>query len=102
MAIQETGIRKARKQDVFQAPELVLSHEDIQMPKLMKTRSCYVCKKPFHQLHHFYDQMCLDCSELNYTKRFQKAIYLTRWALVTGARVKIGYQIALNLLRSWC
>src|SRR6185295_5845309 len=32
-------------------------------------RLCYVCKTEFYELHHFYDQMCASCAELNYRKR---------------------------------
>jgi NAD(P)-dependent dehydrogenase (short-subunit alcohol dehydrogenase family) len=63
-------------------------------------RRCYVCKGPFHQLHHFYDQLCPPCAELNWAKRQQTADLSGRVALVTGARVKIGYQAALKLLRA--
>jgi NAD(P)-dependent dehydrogenase (short-subunit alcohol dehydrogenase family) len=63
-------------------------------------RLCYVCKTDFHELHHFYDQMCPPCAELNYRKREQTADLRGRVALVTGARVKIGYQAAIKLLRA--
>jgi len=63
-------------------------------------RLCYVCKTDFHELHHFYDQMCPPCAELNYRKRDQSTDLRGRVALVTGARVKIGYQAAMKLLRA--
>jgi NAD(P)-dependent dehydrogenase (short-subunit alcohol dehydrogenase family) len=63
-------------------------------------RLCYVCKASFHELHHFYDQMCGRCAELNWQKRNQTADLRGRVALVTGARVKIGYQAAMFLLRA--
>jgi NAD(P)-dependent dehydrogenase (short-subunit alcohol dehydrogenase family) len=63
-------------------------------------RLCYVCKTEFHELHHFYDQMCPPCAALNYDKREQTADLRGRIALVTGARVKIGYQAAIKLLRA--
>jgi NAD(P)-dependent dehydrogenase (short-subunit alcohol dehydrogenase family) len=44
--------------------------------------------------------MCPPCAELNYEKRFQTADLAGRVTLVTGARVKIGYQAALKLLRA--
>ena len=40
--------------------------------------------------------MCPRCAELNYGKRFQTASLDGRVALITGARVKIGYQAALH------
>jgi hypothetical protein len=36
-------------------------------------RSCYVCKKRFTTLHHFYDQLCSECATLNFQKRMQSA-----------------------------
>ena len=63
-------------------------------------RLCYVCKTEFHDLHFFYDQLCQPCAELNYRKREQTADLRGRVVLVTGARVKIGYQAAVLLLRA--
>lgn len=65
-------------------------------------RICYCCRATFTDVHHFYDQMCHACGDLNYAKRFQQADLRGRVALVTGARVKIGYQAAILLLRSGC
>ncbi len=64
------------------------------------SRMCYVCKAQFKELHHFYDQMCPPCAELNWKKRNQTADLRGRVAVVTGARVKIGYQAAMFLLRA--
>jgi NAD(P)-dependent dehydrogenase (short-subunit alcohol dehydrogenase family) len=61
---------------------------------------CYVCKQKYTQIHHFYDQMCPACAELNFAKRTELADLRGRVALVTGGRVKIGYQAGLKLLRS--
>jgi NAD(P)-dependent dehydrogenase (short-subunit alcohol dehydrogenase family) len=44
--------------------------------------------------------MCPGCAAFNYQKRFQTADCRGRVALVTGARVKIGYHAALMLLRA--
>jgi NAD(P)-dependent dehydrogenase (short-subunit alcohol dehydrogenase family) len=71
----------------------------VQLPKL---RSCYVCKARFRQLHHFYDQLCPECAALNWQKRHQTGNLQGKTALVTGARVKIGYQTCLKLLRAGC
>jgi NAD(P)-dependent dehydrogenase (short-subunit alcohol dehydrogenase family) len=61
---------------------------------------CYVCKQPFTVIHHFYDQLCPDCAAFNFRKRTELANLRGRVALVTGGRVKIGYQAALKLLRA--
>ena len=60
-------------------------------------RNCYICKKDFRELHFFYDSMCAACAQLNYTKREQSADLRGRVALITGARVKIGYQAGILL-----
>ncbi|MDQ3366869.1 MAG: SDR family oxidoreductase [Myxococcota bacterium] len=69
-------------------------------PRVTDSRLCYVCKTHFHELHHFYDQMCPACAELNWEKRTLTADLRGRVTLVTGARVKIGYQAAIKLLRA--
>ena len=62
-------------------------------------RVCYVCKQPYSQLHHFYDQLCPACAETNFAARGELADLRGRVALLTGGRVKIGYQAGLKLLR---
>ncbi|KAJ3067377.1 hypothetical protein HDU98_009388, partial [Podochytrium sp. JEL0797] len=67
--------------------------------KLNYARSCHICGGLFREVHAFYDQLCGDCAAFNYAKRFSKADMKGRVCIVTGARVKIGYAIALKLLR---
>lgn len=67
---------------------------------LPKLRSCYSCKVRFRKMHHFYDQLCTECAPLNYAKRHQTADMSNKVAVVTGSRVKIGYQVCLKLLRA--
>jgi NAD(P)-dependent dehydrogenase (short-subunit alcohol dehydrogenase family) len=64
-----------------------------------ETQICYVCKTAYSSIHHFYDQLCAPCAELNFAKRTELADLRGRVALVTGGRVKIGYQAGLKLLR---
>ena len=61
---------------------------------------CVICGTEYHNAHHLYHQFCPSCAEFNYLKRTQTIFIPDRIALVTGARVKIGYEIALKLLRS--
>ena len=63
-------------------------------------RRCYVCKESYSQLHHFYDQLCPACADVNFAARTELADLRGRVALLTGGRVKIGYQAGLKLLRS--
>ncbi|HTL12053.1 MAG TPA: SDR family oxidoreductase [Bdellovibrionota bacterium] len=98
-----THIRAARRDAVFVAPERRLIGPGAgaePVVELERPRDCYVCKTSFTRVHFFYDAMCPDCGALNYEKRFQTAPLDGRVALITGARLKIGYQAALMLLRA--
>ena len=64
-----------------------------------EARSCYVCKRKYTTVHHFYDQLCPPCAAVNFGKRTELADLRGRVALLTGGRVKIGYQTGLKLLR---
>ncbi len=82
---------------VFVAPAFALARApDAPCARPDRSRTgCYVCKQPFTRLHHYYDNMCSDCGDFNYAKRFQTADMSGRTAYITGARLKIGYQAAL-------
>jgi len=96
-----TGIRSARTATVFEAPLMIGdSGSSKEIQKLNSPRNCYVCKKEYTDLHYFYDTMCRECGDFNYGKRFQTASLENRVALITGARVKIGFQAALMMLRA--
>ena len=100
----EAGIRQARKTAVFVPPQNLLDAGAPQQPRTGRVLEtpfhCYVCKREFREVHHFYDAMCLECGDFNYLKRFQVAPLEGQVALITGGRVKIGYQASLLLLRS--
>ncbi len=97
-----TGIRSARSAEVFSAP-VPVPLEAARLaptPELGSPRACYVCKAEYRKLHFFYDAMCADCGDFNYRKRSQTAPLGGRVALITGSRLKIGYQAALMMLRA--
>ncbi|HET7232183.1 MAG TPA: SDR family oxidoreductase [Longimicrobium sp.] len=103
-----TGIRKLREEPVFTTPHLFAPVDfepqdvvgDEEAGEALEPRNCYVCKRDFSTLHHFYDQLCPECAELNYRKRGETADLRGRVALLTGGRVKIGYQAGIKLLRA--
>lgn len=95
----QTAIRRAREEAVYQAP-LRLPSPQSPPRKLHHPRACYVCKTHYNELHFFYDSMCIPCGDFNYAKRFQTADLTGRIALITGARVKIGYHVSLMCLRA--
>lgn len=99
VARARAGIRQARTQTVFLPPAREIPAQETS-GKLNNPRQCYVCKVRFEEVHHFYDTMCKACGDLNYDKRFQTANLQGRVALVTGSRLKIGYQCALKLLQA--
>ena len=97
-----TDIRVARAAEVFSAPAplLLTGGAPTDRGELSKARACYVCKTWFNKVHFFYDALCVTCGDLNYKKRFQTASLEGRVAVITGARIKIGYQAALMMLRA--
>ena len=109
--LQETGIRELRRKPVFTTPNVYLLGDgaagtstdavrDEDAPEAIVPQHCYICKQKFTTIHHFYDQMCTPCAEFNFAKRTELADLSGRTALLTGGRVKIGYQAGLKLLRA--
>lgn len=96
-----TGIRELRRKPVFTTPNYFLSEPTAEEARVLpESRHCYVCKVHYQTVHHFYDQLCPACAELNFAKRTESADLTGRVALLTGGRVKIGYQAGLKLLRA--
>ena len=121
---EDTGIRRLRRRPVFTTPNVFppegFEPRDIAEPapasaaaQLLEDRTafprrrssteqphCYVCKQHYAAIHHFYDQLCPACADINFAKRAELADLRGRVALLTGGRVKIGYRGGLKLLRS--
>ena len=97
--IDQAVLRVQRRSPVY-APLRLEAPPAEQRAELNRELACYVCKQPFTKLHHYYDSLCEACGDFNYAKREQSADLAGHYALVTGARVKIGYQAALKLLRA--
>ncbi|MBI4064555.1 MAG: SDR family oxidoreductase [Elusimicrobia bacterium] len=100
--LAETHIRSLRREAVFVAPAkpTVNVGPAQDEPTLNTPRNCYICKIKFDKLHFFYDAMCGPCADFNYSKRFQTASLKGKTAVITGARLKIGYQASLMMLRA--
>ena len=99
----QTGIRQARASAVFTAPKQITDagvQAEQSFFELKSPRNCYVCKAEYQKIHFFYDAMCPKCAAFNYEKRFQRASLVGRVALITGSRLKIGYQATLMMLRA--
>ncbi|MFF7989620.1 SDR family NAD(P)-dependent oxidoreductase [Kitasatospora xanthocidica] len=67
--------------------------------ELRTPRKCYVCKQAYRQVDGFYHMLCPDCSADNTARRDLRTDLRGRRALLTGGRVKIGFQLALMMLR---
>jgi len=114
--LEATGIRVLRRQPVFTTPNSFAPRgfvpEDVppgldsepdgsrQRPEIHDPRCCYICKQMYSTIHHFYDRLCPSCGDANFAKRGELTDLRGRVALLTGGRVKIGYQTGLKLLRS--
>jgi NAD(P)-dependent dehydrogenase (short-subunit alcohol dehydrogenase family) len=106
--LHETGIRKLRREKVFTTPNVFPPKNFVQeevkdnpdFREVVEPQNCYICKKDYSTIHHFYDQLCPKCAELNWVKRTETADLRGRVALLTGGRVKIGYQAGIKLLRA--
>jgi NAD(P)-dependent dehydrogenase (short-subunit alcohol dehydrogenase family) len=106
--LDATGIRTLRRKPVYTSPNVFPpvefgqreAPEDPDAREPIEPQHCYVCKQKYTQIHHFYDQLCPGCAEFNYAKRTETADLTGRVALLTGGRVKIGYQAGLKLLRA--
>jgi NAD(P)-dependent dehydrogenase (short-subunit alcohol dehydrogenase family) len=105
--LHETGIRKLRREKVFTTPNVFppagFEQQEVKdnpdFHEAVEPQNCYVCKQDYSEIHHFYDQLCPACAELNWRKRGELADLRGRVALLTGGRVKIGYQAGIKLLR---
>jgi len=111
-ALDQTGIRTLRSRPIFTTPNVFAPDSfepgdrdddlDALRPRdahTTESRHCYICKTHYTEIHHFYDQLCPSCAPFNYRKRTEAADLSGRVALLTGGRVKIGYQAGLKLLR---
>jgi NAD(P)-dependent dehydrogenase (short-subunit alcohol dehydrogenase family) len=122
--LDQAGIRQLRENPIFQTPRrralnglapidpLQIGEADAgagaeptqdELPppigEASEDRHCYTCQKPYRKIHFFYDQLCPACGDFNFRKREPIHDLTGRVALVTGARVKIGYQAAIMMLR---
>ncbi|MFJ5234784.1 SDR family NAD(P)-dependent oxidoreductase [Kitasatospora sp. NPDC088391] len=66
---------------------------------LHRPQRCYVCKRHYHRVDAFYHRLCPDCAADNTARRALSTDLTGRRVLLTGGRVKIGFQLALMMLR---
>ena len=113
-SIDKLSVESSDQKDDLSQLKIPINHHSKKISKLnqqpassdqfkhIRKPKCYVCKECYTQFHDFYDQLCKQCGDSNYKKRIQKCNFDNRIALVTGCRIKIGYEITLFLLRNNC
>ncbi|MGB8858029.1 MAG: SDR family oxidoreductase [Ilumatobacteraceae bacterium] len=111
-SLNETGIRSLRAKPVFTTPNVfaparaadeiddAMNDDLVADREAVQPQHCYVCKRKYTEIHPFYDQLCPACGAFNHAKRSETADLRGRVALLTGGRVKIGYQAGIKLLRA--
>jgi hypothetical protein len=90
-----------QKRNTTKSSEDTMEDETLQQSNriLHDSIECHICSNKFKQVHYFYHKLCPDCAQLNYQKRNLIVDLTGKIALVTGGRIKIGYEICLRLLR---
>ncbi|WP_060881163.1 SDR family NAD(P)-dependent oxidoreductase, partial [Streptomyces scabiei] len=66
---------------------------------LHRSQHCYVCKASYRHVDSFYHRLCPECAADNTARRALSTDLSGRRVLLTGGRVKIGFQLALMMLR---
>ncbi|MFB7470833.1 SDR family oxidoreductase [Kitasatospora sp. NPDC056184] len=95
LATTATGARDRREDAPLAAP----AARSAPVGTLRGGRRCYVCKQPYRQVDAFYHMLCRPCAADNTARRALSTDLRGRRALLTGGRVKIGFQLALMMLR---
>jgi NAD(P)-dependent dehydrogenase (short-subunit alcohol dehydrogenase family) len=66
---------------------------------LNTARRCYTCQEPYRVVDAEYHRLCPPCARLNAERRTARCDLTGRRAIVTGGRIKIGFHLALKMLR---
>ncbi|ULH17693.1 SDR family NAD(P)-dependent oxidoreductase (plasmid) [Deinococcus sp. KNUC1210] len=88
--VNRLGRKHARQQERLTRPPVPSSRD---LP------TCYICKARYAQPHTSNPSLCPTCGAFNAEKRHGRTDLHGRVAVLTGGRVKIGYETALKLLR---
>jgi len=89
-----------KKGNELKTSDNVTVEESVPLQEFKIEQVCYICYATYRVLHHFYDTMCANCGDFNFAKRLQTADLTGKTAILTGGRVKIGFQMGLMLLRA--
>ncbi|KEG14091.1 oxidoreductase-like protein [Trypanosoma grayi] len=67
--------------------------------QLNRWLGCHTCRVRYNKLHPYYYSLCHLCGEYNFNKRLLTRDLRGKVVLLTGCRIKIGFAMALSLLR---
>ncbi|MEV0648734.1 SDR family NAD(P)-dependent oxidoreductase [Phytomonospora sp. NPDC050363] len=81
------------------AEDTALTTVDGTAGELRRSHRCYVCKGHYRHVHAFYHRLCPECAVDNARRRDAGTDLSGRRVLLTGGRVKIGFRLALMMLR---
>jgi NAD(P)-dependent dehydrogenase (short-subunit alcohol dehydrogenase family) len=90
-------VDRAEGVPVSTPPDVSIDADDV--GRTRRERRCYACRDRFRTVDVLYHALCPICAELHRRHRDAGTDLTGRRAVVTGGRVKIGYQVALKLLR---
>ncbi|WP_233525855.1 SDR family NAD(P)-dependent oxidoreductase [Actinomadura spongiicola] len=90
-----TGAPERREGVPAEAPREVV----VSGTPLNGLRSCYVCKARFREVDGFYHRLCPPCAQEHHRHRNARTDLTGRRAIVTGGRVKAGFELVLKMLR---
>jgi hypothetical protein len=79
--LNQTGIREMRRRPVYNTPNPLPAPaiqprevtNDPDFRDALEPQHCYICKQHYSSVHHFYDQLCPKCADLNFAKRTERA-----------------------------
>jgi NAD(P)-dependent dehydrogenase (short-subunit alcohol dehydrogenase family) len=88
-----------RDENPSPAPGRTTDDQERQERRLYGGRRCYVCKQGYRVVDTEYHLLCPDCAAENLERRHARCDLRGRRVLITGGRIKIGFQLALKALR---
>ncbi|RKS68377.1 NAD(P)-dependent dehydrogenase (short-subunit alcohol dehydrogenase family) [Actinomadura pelletieri DSM 43383] len=95
LAATATGAPERREGVPVEVPDEVVAPGT----PLNGLRSCYACRARFREADGFYHRLCPPCAQEHHRRRNARADLTGRRAIVTGGRVKAGFELVLKLLR---
>lgn len=95
--MQEAEMRLCEDREMY--PHIRLENAEIE-GNMRKELSCYGCNKVTTVVHRNYIYSCPSCGDRFERYRFMSRPLPDHWAVVTGGRTKLGYQVVLKLLRA--